>query len=111
MPVTTEAPATQILTFVLWIMPYGGWNWAKDGTTGFTRVIFQGPNADAMAADYISSHGHLPMEAGEDAASDWDAFPLTNRALNPLCEHQMSLHLCMGPDHFPSREQEMAMGW
>jgi len=31
--------------------------------------------------------------------------------LNPTCEHGMSAVLCMGPMHYPSREQEMAMGW
>lgn len=27
----------------------------------------------------------------------------------PTCEHGMSLSLCMGPDHFPSAEQERAL--
>ena len=28
-------------------------------------------------------------------------------ACNETCEHGMSAALCMGPDHYPSREQEM----
>lgn len=28
----------------------------------------------------------------------------------PTCEHGMSYHSCYGPDHFMSREQEMARG-
>lgn len=26
---------------------------------------------------------------------------------NDICEHGMSAWLCMGPNHYPSREQEM----
>jgi hypothetical protein len=31
--------------------------------------------------------------------------------LFPTCEHGMSYHSCYGPDHFMSRDQEMARGW
>lgn len=31
--------------------------------------------------------------------------------LYPMCEHQMSLSSCYGPDHFMSADQERAMGW
>ncbi len=30
-------------------------------------------------------------------------------ALYPECEHGLSASLCMGPEHYPSNEQEMAM--
>lgn len=29
--------------------------------------------------------------------------------LYPICEHGLSAHLCMGPDHYPTNEQEREM--
>lgn len=31
--------------------------------------------------------------------------------LFPTCEHGMSADLCWGPNHYPTREEEMARGW
>lgn len=31
--------------------------------------------------------------------------------LYPQCDHGLALDLCMGPDHYPTYEQERAMGW
>lgn len=75
----------------LHISGYGGWGWSK--------VIFEGPNADKVAADYISRKGHLVIM--EDENQELDDFPLTYDALYPECEHGLSLSLCAGPGHYP----------
>jgi hypothetical protein len=31
--------------------------------------------------------------------------------LYPSCEHGLSADLCMGPNHYPTADQERAMGW
>lgn len=31
----------------------------------------------------------------------------TSTVFDDICEHGMSAWLCMGPNHYPSREQEM----
>lgn len=103
------ATATAAQTLIIYIAAYGGWNWNKKGT-GYVKVTFTGPDADATAANYISTHRHLVIDANEDATEDWDAFPLTMAALFPLCEHQMDANLCHGPNHFPSADWER-MQW
>jgi len=35
--------------------------------------------------------------------------PRLSAVLYPQCEHGLSLALCMGPQHYPTNEQEMAM--
>lgn len=81
----------------LYINGYGGWHWTK--TEGQrTKVVFDGPNADALAADYISRKGHLVIEA-EDY--DPNEFPMVEEKLYPSCEHGLSASLCAGPDHYP----------
>jgi hypothetical protein len=93
---TTTAPAPEL---TLWISAYGGWNWDKS-TGSSVRVVFQGPEADAMAAEYVRTHGHLTISGDEH--NEWDAFPLVTAALYPQCEHGMSLWLCAGPGHYPA---------
>lgn len=74
------------------ISAYGGWGWSK--------VFFEGPRADQMATDYLARKGHLVIEPDWEG-TDWDSFPLTWAALNPVCEHGLSLRLCAGPGHYP----------
>lgn len=91
---TTTAP-----TFTLCISAYGGWTWDQ-AEGSHTRVTFEGPAADARAAAYIATHGHLALWAAED--NEWDAFPLAADALDPQCEHGLSRSLCAGPGHYPA---------
>jgi hypothetical protein len=68
----------------------GGWNY-------FT-ARFIGPNADAIAAEYIKRKGHLVIMCDDEQL---DNYPLTYNALYPSCEHGLSLSLCAGPNHYP----------
>lgn len=59
---------------------------------------------------------HNVYEAAEgDTEGRYTAMPTewaeAMDALYPLCEHQMSLQSCYGPDHFMSAAQEQAMDW
>lgn len=89
--------------FTLYINAYGGWDWTRTTGQG-TRVTF---TDDTLAAAYIARKQHLVLDA--DPATDWDTFPKAFSALFPLCEHQMSLSNCYGPDHYMSAEQERAL--
>lgn len=57
---------------------------------------------------------HTWWELGAEDHSD-PSVPVTwSKLLDflyPLCEHQMSLDSCYGPDHFMSADQERMMGW
>lgn len=98
-------------TLTLWISAYGGWDWTR--TKGsMTKVVFSGPNADDVAADWWARRvGVRYDEAGQvtswglvvepDEATDWDAFPKVLALLNPTCEHGLSANLCAGPGHYP----------
>lgn len=101
-------------TLTLWISRYGGWNF--DRTSGsMTKVVFTGPDADAIAADYVARRVYADRSIDEvltfglavdtswdlEVENDWNAFPLTAAALNPECEHGLSLALCAGPGHYP----------
>jgi len=95
----TDSPTALAPSCVLWVSAYGGWNW--DRTSGsMTRVTFEGPDADAMAAAYVASHGHLVISYDDD--NEPNRFPLTVAALYPECEHGLSLSLCTGPGHYPA---------
>ncbi|WIC90175.1 hypothetical protein SEA_VROOMVROOM_25 [Arthrobacter phage VroomVroom] len=75
----------------LYVTRPGGWH-------GGYRVIFQGPQADAMAAEYIKTRpGHFDLDY-----EDWEPaeIPLTMEALDPTCEHGLSSRLCAGPGHY-----------
>ena len=80
----------------LYINNYGGWDWTRQGGQR-AKVIFEGPNADRMAADYIARKGYLVIEEDQDLIN----YPLTAEALYPSCEHGLSLSLCAGPGHYP----------
>lgn len=85
----------------LFINNNGGWDWTR-AVGQRTKVIFDGPNADSMAADYISRKGHLVIEA-EDYNPE--SFPKVEEALYPSCEHGLSASLCAGPGHYPMDNQ------
>jgi len=80
---------------VIWISNYGGWNWRKTQAS-MIKVVF--PN-DEIAANYIATHGHLVIES--DVNNDFEKFPKALNALNPICEHGLSLTLCAGFNHYP----------
>lgn len=101
-------------TLTLWISRYGGWDYDRKRGS-MTKVVFTGPKADEVAADYVArriyagrsleetlTFGLAVSECWDEGVeNDWSAFPLTSAALNPTCEHGLSLALCAGPGHYP----------
>lgn len=75
-------------------------------------VTFEGPDAEAWALAYIEARWttHVVYEL-PDAPFSMAAYPLLADKLYPMCEHGMSADLCEGPDHYMTRDQEMARGW
>lgn len=73
------------------------------------RTIFQGDKAESRAISFIESRKmtHVIYEDEEFPISP--SFRDLLDKLYPTCEHGMSLSLCMGPEHYPTREQEMMM--
>ena len=77
------------------------------------RVTFMGDRADETAAQWIerkrTTHAGFAEAAQDDpaVAPVPEAAVKTLAALYPECEHGLSAHLCMGPDHYPSIEWEM----
>jgi hypothetical protein len=71
------------------------------------------PEADAAAAAFFRRAATLAT--GHAACVDEEASSVLGPALGdvffPTCEHGMDGHSCYGPEHFPSREQEMARAW
>lgn len=71
-------------------------------TSHYYDVIFEGPNAEGMALDYIDQRGrthafHVPDEHPLPARYErlWDY-------LFPSCDHGLSLWLCADPiNHYP----------
>lgn len=68
-----------------------------------SRVTFEA-GADTLAALFIAAHGSVctiaqDYDAAPVADSEWTA---TLAALNPECEHGLSLQLCSGPNHYPA---------
>jgi len=60
---------------------------------------------DAQAVDFIGRKtGCAFFPVDEETLSD-----AVLEALDPTCEHGLSSRLCMGPMHYPTNEQEMAM--
>lgn len=106
-----EAAATE-KELVAYLQKDGGWgSWIK-------VTVADTPEADAAAAAWFRRATSLANSDGihyHTACVDEQASTALGSAmaefLFPTCEHGMSAALCMGPDHFPSREQEMAMGW
>lgn len=78
------------------------------------QVTFEGRDAEDRALAYMSARKALHFGDVYDRPFSYDAFPRMADALHPLCHHTMSLNLCMdpiGPNHFGTREQELANGW
>lgn len=60
---------------------------------------------EALADAGVFSGGYAWSPVEDSPIPDrWDAL---YHMLAPTCEHGMSADLCMGPDHYPSREWEM----
>lgn len=75
-------------------------------------VRFFGPQAAQHAIAYLTPKGatHAWSEVFEEPI-DYDRYPAMAEFLHPTCEHGMDARSCMGPEHFMSREQELARGW
>jgi hypothetical protein len=82
----------------LYINNYGGWNWTQTEYQE-TKVVFTGPDADKIAADYLSRKPHLVVHLDTDVVLE--NFPLVDEILYPSCEHGLSAWLCTGPSHYP----------
>lgn len=107
---TTEAPE-----LVAFLQKEAGWGpWIK-------VTVANTPEADAAAAAFFKRACAWPRPDGEkyhvatlDLEGTDNPAPI-GEALSdyffPTCEHGMSADLCSGPEHFMTREQEMAMGW
>ena len=120
---TTTEPASKT-TVTLW--KDGGWTrWTAHFATADQAIAYvERRNAGVDVLD----HARVNLEEVVfDSQVNWPedivatTFPATGPLtpdqlrlmsyLYPQCEHGMSADLCMGPGHFMSREQEMAMGW
>jgi hypothetical protein len=99
---------------VAYLQKEGGWGpWIK-------VTVAATPEADAAAAAFFRRATVWPRPDGEkyhtgcvdeEASAPGSFGPAMADIFDPSCEHGMSAHLCYGPDHFPSREQEMQNGW
>lgn len=78
--------------------------------------------AAAFIADRLQGGAYATGEWGNHAfgeilpadgspAACHSVWPKVVELLYPLCEHGLSADLCMGPDHYMTREQEIARGW
>lgn len=117
MDTTTTAPALTLLCN--W---GGGWDWTRERGQS-TRVTFEGPDAEAHALAFLDRHGYdvtgrldfiwdLPVDETSDPADVdvfFDAFPQLVARRFPTCEHGMDAGLCMGPQHYPTADQERAL--
>lgn len=96
---TTQRPATHLVT----TNPHG--------TDALHVHVAATPEAEAAALAFLARH--MPPYTG---GSDYRVFTVEDVAdghgeafierLFPTCEHGMDAALCMGPDHFPSAQQE-----
>jgi len=78
------------------------------------EVTFEGPQAQDRALAYVSARKALHFGDVYDRPFSYEAFPAMADLLHPMCHHTMSLSQCMdpyGPNHFGTREQELANGW
>lgn len=89
---------------VVWMTTQGGWGaWVK-------VTVANTPEADKAAAEFFR-RSNEPRHVDEDLTTPDALGDELSDVLFPTCEHGMSADLCTGPDHYPSREQEMQMGW
>ena len=72
-------------------------------------VTFEGASAEEWALSYIAARPSFYFSELLYRPVSHAAFPRLVDALYPTCEHGMALELCNGPDHFLSRDQEMAL--
>lgn len=72
------------------------------------RVVFATED-QALAYMEERKSTHAFFELGDEPIGD--SFTRLLEEMHPTCEHGMSAALCMGPEHYPSAEQERAMGW
>lgn len=87
----------------LWVSVNGGWSHFTVTFSGRDKVV------DARAVAWMDTVAdRMSFEAHDPESIDWSRFPRTYEHLNPTCEHGLSAWLCMGPMHYPTREQEMA---
>lgn len=88
----------------------------KGGHGAWVRVeVAQTPEADAAAAAFFRRACRYEVGMTDYAVANVDEEATTELGPEleayffPVCEHGMSLTLCMGPDHFPSAAQERAL--
>ncbi|MGH3997265.1 MAG: hypothetical protein ACRDTJ_07360 [Pseudonocardiaceae bacterium] len=87
----------------LWVSVNGGWSHFTVGFAGRDAVV------DGRAVAWMDRVAdRMSFEPLDPEGMDWSRFPRTYERLNPTCEHGLSAWLCMGPMHYPTREQEMA---
>jgi hypothetical protein len=95
---------------VAYLQKEAGWGpWIK-------VTIADTPEADKAAAAFFKrATEYRGYRDYHTASVDEEASTALGEAMAeifyPTCEHGMSADLCMGPDHYPTREQEMQMGW
>lgn len=79
------------------------------GTEYFTGHTYTAAFAtEVQAVEFIGrKRSYCEFWTRED--SPLDEYGVLLDTLYPTCEHGLSEILCMGPDHYPSTEQEMAM--
>lgn len=97
----TEAYEAHMYRTTAWLTRDGGWGaWVKVN-------IADTPAADAAAADFFRRVSTL--ETRHAAHVDEEHTTVLGSAMSdvfyPICEHQMSAHLCYGPDHYPREDQ------
>lgn len=103
----TETTAAELVAYLTKDCGWGAW---------IKVTVADTPEADAAAAAWFRRateyHGYRDYHtATVDEAASTALGTAMAEFLFPTCEHGMSAALCMGPDHYPSREQEMQMGW
>lgn len=68
-------------------------------------------STEAQAIDFMSVRGST------HAVTELEEYPVPRSCeklldvLYPTCEHGLSADLCMGPNHYPTYDQERACGW
>lgn len=82
----------------------------KGGGRWIQVSVSDTPAADAAAADFFRrvcayTIGETYHAAHVDEEKTTTIGPAMAEYFFPLCEHQMSAHLCYGPDHFPREDQ------
>jgi hypothetical protein len=94
---------------VAWLQREAGWGpWIK-------VTIADTPQADAAAAAFFAKACRYPREnstgprdyaaAHVDEEKSTALGPEMGAYFYPICEHQMSAHLCYGPGHYPPDDE------